>query len=348
MITGDHPQTALSIARQAGLAGSDAYLTGADLDALDEAALAARLAGTQVFCRVQPEQKLRLVRALKANGEVVGMTGDGVNDAPALRAADIGIAMGKRGTDVARESAGLVITDDDFTSIAGGVRQGRGIFDNLRKAMAYIVAVHMPIIGMSLVPLFATDWPLVMLPVQIALIELIIDPACSVVFEAEQVDPAIMDQPPRRLGEPVIGRRVVVIAVLQGLSVLAAVLGVYLWSVLGDRPDAVTRSVTFATLVMGNLLLILVNRSWRLPVWRTFRERRNATVKWILLGGLGVLTVMLAVPPVSDAFKFGRLAPLDWVIVPAAAFLGVAWFEVWKAVTHRAGPDSGSGPGGAA
>lgn len=343
MITGDYPDTALAIADEIGLDHRAGVITGTELAAMDDEQLAGRVGAVNVYARMVPEQKLRLVRALKANGEVVGMTGDGVNDAPALRAADIGIAMGKRGTDVARESAGLVITDDDFTSIAGGVLQGRGIFDNLRKAMAYIIAVHMPIVGMSLVPLFAADWPLVMLPIQIAVIELIIDPACSVVFEAEQVDPAIMDQPPRRLGEPVIGRRIVVIAVLQGLSVFAAVLGIYLWSVLADRPDAVTRSVTFATLVIGNLLLILVNRSWRLPVWKTFRERRNPTVKWILLGGIGVLTVILAVPQVRDAFDLGPTTPRDWALAVGAAFLGVAWFEVYKALTHRNGSGDGSG-----
>ena len=154
--------------------------------------------------------------------------------------------MGARGTDVARESAALVITDDNFTSIAGGVRQGRGIFDNLRKAMSYIIAVHVPIVGMSLVPVFVTHWPLVLLPVQIAFLELIIDPACSVVFEAEQIDPKIMDQRPRGLGEAVFGRRILTIAGLQGLFVLAAVLGVYLWAVLADRPDDVVRSITFA------------------------------------------------------------------------------------------------------
>ena len=192
-------------------------ITGPELDAMTDDELARRVRTVNVFARMIPEQKLQLIRALKANGEVVAMTGDGVNDAPALRAADIGIAMGARGTDVARESAALVITDDDFTSIAGGVRQGRGIFDNLRKAMAYIIAVHVPIVGMSLIPVFVADWPLVLLPVQIAFLELVIDPACSVVFEAEQIDPKIMDQPPRRVGEPMFGRRILTIAALQGL-----------------------------------------------------------------------------------------------------------------------------------
>ena len=232
MITGDYPGTALAIAREIGLDHGAGVITGPELSAMADDELARRIRTVSVFARMVPEQKLQLIRALKANGEVVGMTGDGVNDAPALRAADIGIAMGKRGTDVARESADLVITDDDFASIAGGVRQGRGIFGNLRKAMAYIIAVHVPIVGMSLIPVFVTSWPLVLLPVQIAFLELIIDPACSVVFEAEEIDPTIMEQPPRGVGEPMFGGRVLTIAVLQGCSMLAAVLGVYLWNVL--------------------------------------------------------------------------------------------------------------------
>jgi Ca2+-transporting ATPase len=302
--------------------------------------LARRIGAVSVFARMVPEQKLQLIRALKANGEIVGMTGDGVNDAPALRAADIGIAMGARGTDVARESAALVITDDDFASIAGGIRRGRGIFDNLRKAMAYIVAVHVPIVGMSLFPLFVTDWPLVLLPMQIAFLELIIDPACSVVFEAEQIDPRIMDQPPRRADEPMFGRRVLAISVLQGLSVLAAVVAVYLWAIGRDRPDESVRSIAFATLVLSNLGLILVNRSWRLPVWHTFRERKNHTLKWILFVAASLLVVLLTVPGVRGAFNFGAITPFEWLAAIGAAAVGLAWFEVYKlTVLRRAAAD---------
>jgi len=335
MITGDHPGTALAIAREVGIDTSAGSLTGAQVRSLSSNELAVQLRSVNVFARMVPEQKLELIRALKANGEVVGMTGDGVNDAPALRAADIGIAMGLRGTDVARESASLVITDDDIASIAEGVRLGRGIFDNLRKAMSYIVAVHVSIFGMVLLPLFVPDWPLVLLPIQLALLELVIDPACSVVFEAEEHDPQLMDRPPRPVGKPIFGRLTLTVAALQGLGLLVAVAGVYLWSVGARESPEGTRSLTFAALVFGNLALILVNRSWRLSVGRTFVERRNPMLKWILGVTIGVTLALLFVVPVRDAFGFGPIDVAALGVVASVSVIGVLWFEVLKGFGRR-------------
>ena len=330
MITGDYPGTALSVARDVGIDTSAGVITGPALTTMSDDELARRARSVNVFARMVPEQKLQLIRALNADGEVVGMTGDGVNDAPALRAADIGIAMGARGTDVARESADLVVTDDDFTSIAGGVRQGRGIFDNLHKAMAYILAIHVPIFGMTLIPVFVPGWPLVLLPVQIAFLQLVIDPACSIVFESEQVDPNVMDRPPRRVGAPLFSRRDLTISALQGLSVLAATLAVYAWALRSDESDDVIRSVAFLTLFVGNLALILVNRSWRLSIRQSFRERANPTLKWILPSAIAMVIVLLTVPALRDAFNFGPLHPLDWVVAVIAGFASVIWFEIYK------------------
>ena len=347
MITGDHPGTATAIGREAGLVtdgdgdGADDVITGAELAAMDDDELAARVDSVSVYARMVPEQKLRLIRALRARGEIVGMTGDGVNDAPALRAADIGIAMGRRGTDVAREAASLVITDDDFTSIVGGIRRGRGIFDNLRKAMSYIVAVHVSIFGMALFPLLATDWPLVLLPVQLALLELVIDPACSIVFESEEIDPRIMDQPPRPLGRPIFDRSTLAVAVLQGVGVLVAVVVVYLWAIGDDRPSTEVRSLAFATLVLANIGLILINRSWRLSVLGTFAERHNPTLKWILGITLAFLVALIELPPLRAAFDLGAIGVTDWLVPIAAASVGLAWFEIHKLIRSRSSTGSG-------
>ena len=334
MITGDYPGTALAIAAEIGLDLRGGCLTGADLAAMSPEERIRRLPEVNVFARMVPDQKLELVRALQHHGDVVAMTGDGVNDAPALRAADIGIAMGERGTDVARESADLVITDDDISSIASGVRLGRGIFDNLRKAMAYIVAIHVCIVGLAVFPLIGVDWPLVLLPVQIAFLELVIDPACSVVFQAEEPDPGLMDQPPRRVGAPIMGRHMLTLSALQGASVLVAVLAVYLTAVASDRSDETVRSMAFAALMFANLGLILVNRSWRLSIWRTLRERRNPTLIWILGGALGALAVVTTVPVVRRAFDFGAMSWAEVAVALGAGVIAVVWFEVYKMATH--------------
>ena len=203
MITGDYPLTARTIARQAGLPAGET-LTGDDLASLGDAALRQRIRSANVCARIAPEQKLRIVQALKANGDVVAMTGDGVNDAPALKAAHVGIAMGGRGTDVAREAASLVLLDDHFLSIVHAVRLGRRIFDNLRKSMSYMLAVHVPIAGMALLPVLL-GWPVMLYPMHIVFLELIIDPACSMAFENEPAEPDIMQPPPRNPTAPLFG-----------------------------------------------------------------------------------------------------------------------------------------------
>lgn len=335
MITGDYPGTALAIAREIGLDTGPGCVTGDALTAMDDAECASSAGRVNVFARMVPEQKLRLVRALQADGEVVGMTGDGVNDAPALRASDIGIAMGARGTDVAREAADLVVIDDDFTSITAGIRQGRGIFANLRKALTYIVAVHVPIFGMSLIPVMVADWPIVLMPVQVALLQFIIDPACSISFEAEPVDPKVMDEPPRALESSLFGRAELLLALAQGLVVLAVVLGAYLWSLSAGYADDVVRSFTFVTLVSGNAALILVNRSRHVSVWETIVRRRNPTLLLFLTLGLAVITLLMVVPWFRDALGLGELSLGQWLLAVGLGLLAVVWFEVLKWIRRR-------------
>ncbi len=328
MITGDHPTTAQSIARQAGLKPLDEIITGPELDKLDDAELQRRVRTTNVFARMVPEQKLQLVNALKANGEVVAMTGDGVNDAPALKAAHIGIAMGGRGTDVAREAASLVLLDDDFASIVQSVRMGRRIFDHLQKAMTYIVAVHVPIAGMSLVPVLLGG-PLALLPVHILFLELVIDPACSVVFEAEPEGADVMSRPPRNPMAPLFGSRILGLGLLQGASALLVVLAVYLSALWGwlNRSDAI--ALSFTTLVVANLGLIFANRSWTRTIWSTLRTP-NAALWWVIGGTTFFLGLALYVPFLRDLFHFSTLHPNDLALCFAGGLASIFWFEGLK------------------
>jgi Ca2+-transporting ATPase len=341
MITGDYPATAQNIAQQAGLAGCDKVLTGAELERLSDEEMARQIADVHVFARVVPEQKLRIVNALKANDEIVAMTGDGVNDAPALKAAHIGIAMGGRGTDVAREAASLVLLDDDFSSIVGAIRQGRCIFDNIKKAIAFTVAVHVPIAGLSMLPVFVADWPLLLLPIHIVFLELIIDPACSLIFEAEQAEANVMRRPPRRRDEGLFTRATLGIALLQGLSILAVCLAVFLLARPGHPPEA-GRALTFATLVMALLVVILVNRSWTQSAVSMLRVS-NPALRWVLLGASVFLAVALMVPFARHLFRFAPLHAPDLLMSLGAGGLCVLWFEVVKRVRRpKLIPDAGA------
>lgn len=328
MITGDYPGTARSIASQAGIAPVDEVITGHELENMDDLELQSRLRTVNVFARVVPEQKLRLVEALKANNEIVAMTGDGVNDAPALKSAHIGIAMGGRGTDVARESSDLVLLDDDFSSIVQTVILGRRIFDNLKKAIAYIFAIHVPIAGMSLIPVLL-NWPLVLLPVHVVFLELIIDPACSVVFEAEPEEDDVMKRSPRNPKEPLFGRRTVGLSLLQGAIVLLIVLAVFAISFYRGQGEQEARALTFTTLILANLGLILTNLSWSGTIIQTLRKP-NTALWWVVGGAVVFLGLVLYVPFLRGLFRFAELHPLDLGICLAAGIVSILWFEVLK------------------
>ncbi|CAB5241159.1 unannotated protein [freshwater metagenome] len=339
MLTGDYPGTALSIAREIGLDYENGVITGNELDQLDDVGLAKKIKSVSIFARVVPIQKLRLIHALKLNGEIVGMTGDGVNDAPALRAADIGIAMGQRGTDVAREAAALIITDDDFSSIAHGIRQGRTIYANLQKAMSYVIAAHVPIFGMALFPIFFAGWPLVLLPAQIAFLELIIDPASSVVFESEAPDPKIMQSKPRNVNKKIINKRIVFTAILQGIAVFAHALCIYLWARHRGMSDDHVRTLSFATLMIGNVSLVLTNRSRHLSIFSTLFHRANKNVKWVLLGSTSLIVLLFNVSFMEKAFNVTSMSVPEWAVVIFAGISSIAWFEVYK-FTERSVRDS--------
>ncbi|MBU6260085.1 MAG: HAD-IC family P-type ATPase, partial [Burkholderiales bacterium] len=294
MITGDHASTALAIARQAGIETAAGALTGAAIDGLDAAGLAEAVRGVRVFARVMPEQKLRLVLAFQALGETVAMTGDGVNDAPALKAAHIGIAMGVRGTDVAREAASLVLLDEDFGRIVDGVRMGRRIFDNLRKVMTYITAIHVPIVGLAVLPLLIGLPPL-MLPVHIVLIEMVIDPACTLAFESAPEDPGLMRRPPRRSDAGIIGWPMLVQGLAQGASLLAVALAIDAVAIrLGLGEDA-ARTLSIIGLMVGNLLLVWVNAAAGAG-WRSLFTRQAAAFRAVAGAAASALVAAVAWP----------------------------------------------------
>ena len=342
MITGDYPGTARSIARQIGLKPADLVVTGPELDLMTDAELRQRVAKVCVFARVVPEQKLRLVEALKANGDVVAMTGDGVNDAPALKAAHIGIAMGGRGTDVARESAALVLLDDDFSSIVAAVKMGRRIFDNIQKAVVYIFAIHVPIAGLSLLPVLL-GWPLILMPVHILFLELIIDPACSTVFEAEAEEADIMMRPPRNPKDPLFSLSIVSLGILQGFSVLLIIGAIYAIPYLHGYGVRVARAHAYTALIVANLCLILTNRSRSRTILETLRTP-NTALWWVLGGAAAFLALVLWVPFLREIFRFAVMHPLDIGISLAAGILSIAWLDQVKRRSRARFHTSGRAP----
>lgn len=328
MITGDYPGTALNIGRQIGLNPTAQIITGTELDALTDDELRNRIKTTSIFARVIPEQKLRIVNALKANQEVVAMTGDGVNDAPALKSAHIGISMGERGTDVAREASSMVLLDDNFASIVAAIRMGRRIYDNLKKAISYIFAVHIPIAGMSLLPVLF-KLPLALLPVHIVFLELIIDPACSIVFEMERTEQNIMQRKPRNLNESLFNRQMILVGLLQGLSILTIVLIIYVISLQLSFAVEQARTFAFVNLVIGNLGLILSNRSQSHSLLTTL-NKPNKSLWFIICGALIVLISTLLVPFLQNLFKLSRIDLSQALFCLISSLLAIMIAEIVK------------------
>ncbi|YBW41354.1 ATPase, E1-E2 type (plasmid) [Nitrobacter sp. TKz-YC01] len=307
MITGDYPATARAIAHQAGLVDGGAVVAGEAIERLGERDLKECVRTATVFARIMPEQKLRIVQALKADNEIVAMTGDGVNDAPSLKAAHIGIAMGGRGTDVAREASAIVLLDDDFGSIVTAVRLGRRIYDNLRKAMGFIFAVHVPIAGLALLPLIL-GMPIIFSPIHIAFLEMIIDPVCTLVFEAETEEEDVMRRPPRPPAEPLFSWPLVFWSVLQGLLVFMLSGAIFVIASRSGMPANEVRALTFFSLVLSIGSLILVNRSFSTSLV-TAIQRPNPMLAWIITAVAAILSLSLLVPVLRSLFSFG---PLHW------------------------------------
>ncbi|WP_439537105.1 cation-translocating P-type ATPase [Methyloversatilis sp.] len=320
MITGDHPRTAQAIAAQAGIEGSR-VLTGPELAAMDDAAFAAAAAQGGVFARVSPQQKLALVEALKARGDIVAMTGDGVNDAPALKAAHIGIAMGRRGTDVAREAADLVLVEDDFAALVHAIRLGRRIFRNLRHAMTYTLAVHVPIIALATAPVLF-GWPLVLAPAHIAFLELVIDPSCSVVFESDEADAGVMHEPPRPGSDPLLPSARLWTSLLLGAVTSAVVLAVHAFARAQGFDPSVVRTWVFIALVSSGIALIFCARTHG-GAWLDALRGTAPVARGIIAATVLALLAVTSVPWLAAQFGFTPLAPAHWL---AACALGLASF----------------------
>lgn len=333
MVTGDHEVTARAIATQIGLSDSPRSITGADIDALDDTQLAAGLAQVDVCARVKPTQKLRLVRALQQRGEVVGMTGDGVNDAAALKAADAGVAMGGRGTDVAREAAALVLLDDDFTSIVTAIRQGRRIYDNIGKATRFVVAVHVPVVALALLP-GLLHWPILLMPLQIVLLELLIDPACSIVFEAAPAAADTMRRPPRPLGESPFAIANLVYGVIQGSGVAAILAACYGATLALQGNAALARTVVFLGLMTAILLLVLANHQPTQPLWRP-AWRENPWLSRLLVAGALMLASLAGIAPLRMAIGLDGIHGQTAALIAALTLLCAIWLEGVRCALYR-------------
>jgi Ca2+-transporting ATPase len=331
MITGDYPITAINIAKEIGLRNPEMCITGNELHEMSEEELCVRIKKVNVFARVIPEQKLKIVNALKKNNEIVAMTGDGVNDAPALKTANIGIAMGEKGTDVAREASSLVLMDDNFASIVGAVKMGRRIFDNLQKALGYIFAIHVPIAGLSLIPVLFADMPLVLWPVHIVFLELIIDPACSIIFEAEKEERNVMSRPPKDINEPFFGPKKILLGCTQGVGILVMTLLVYFIGHKMGYSEMAVRTLTFVTLIASNIAIITSNRSWTANFFQIILTP-NKAVKWVVGGAVFFLILILNIPFLLKLFQFEKIGLVETLICLVAGLFSVTWFEFYKQV----------------
>lgn len=335
LITGDHRETAINIAGQVGVMNPDQCIDGEQVMNMPENELQETVKSTNVFARMFPDAKLKVIEALKANGEIVAMTGDGVNDGPALKAANIGIAMGLKGTEIARQAADLVLTDDNLERLVTAVSEGRKISGNLKKAIRYIISIHIPIILTASLPLlFGWAYPNIFTPVHVIFLELIMGPTCSVFFEREPAEEILMNQPPRNRKSGIFTRKELFISILQGVVIAAGILSLYYYFMNNGAGTELTRTMVFTTLILSNVFLTFVNRSFTRTIIHTSRYRNNL-VPVLLIISILFLATLLLVPPVRSLFLLTSITSSQFWLCAGVAFAGVMWFEVYKAVVQK-------------
>jgi Ca2+-transporting ATPase len=329
LLTGDYPETALSIAQQTGFLNPLRFTTGDKVMAMSPDALQLELKTTHVFARMFPEAKLKVINAIKAKGDIVAMTGDGVNDGPALKAADIGIAMGKKGTETARLASDLVLTDDDLDKIPVAIQEGRRIYSNFIKAIRYIISIHIPIILTASVPvILGWTYPNIFTPIHVIFMELIMGPTCSIFFEKEPLEGNIMAGP-RSRGAGLFTLEDLLISIMQGVTIATGILILYYNYMKTGRSIEETRTVVFTTLILSNVFLTFASRSFTKTIYHTIRHK-NPLAPLVLIASIVLLILLHFVPPVQDLFKLVPISSFDFWLSFVVSFASVMWFEVYK------------------
>ncbi|HYM94205.1 MAG TPA: cation-translocating P-type ATPase, partial [Chitinophagaceae bacterium] len=330
LLTGDYPDTAINIAEQTKMPGNFNYYTGDEVMNMKKEELGMAVKSADIFARMFPEAKLKVIDALKANGEIVAMTGDGVNDGPALKSADIGIAMGQKGTEIARQAANLILTDDNLEKVSEAIRQGRKIFNNLRKAIRYIISIHIPIILTAALPLlFGWKYPNIFTPVHIIFLELIMGPTCSIFYEREPVEKNIMHIPPRDRKIGLFLKEELPVSIIQGVIIAAGILILYYFSMENHHSIQETRAIVFTTLVLSNIFLTFANRSFSENFTKTFFYKNNLA-PWVLIISILFLASLLFIPAVRNIFQLAPMKASKFWLCTVVAFVTVVWFEVYK------------------
>jgi Ca2+-transporting ATPase len=330
MITGDFPETACSIARQVNIKNPEQFITGQEIEKMNDETLRDSVSKINIFARVMPEMKLRIINALKANGEVVAMTGDGVNDGPALKAAHIGIAMGNRGSEVARQAASLVLVNDDLSSMVIAVAFGRKIYFNLKKAIQYIISIHIPLISIVTLPLIlGWKYPNIFTPVHVIFLELVMGPTCSIAFENEPMEKNAMNEKPRKMSHNLFTWKELSTSVLQGLGITLGLMLLFYYSIKSSMTETDSRTIVFTTIIFSNILLTLTGRSKSQSLFASFKNK-NYLVPVIIIITLSILALSLYYPPAQSIFAFNQLSIKNMVICFSTAAISVLWIELYK------------------